>query len=90
MTTSTKNLSDISDFFYRALAGVAIIASILLVFAASTLPEGLERGDLIVYGHGVVLAALVTALVLRAVHTLGFNKALQKLQTRSRITHVTA
>ena len=87
MTTSTKNHR---DFFYRALAAVAMIMPILLVFAAGTLPEGLERSDLIVYGHGVVLAILVTALVLRAVHTLGFNKALQKVQTRSRITHVTA
>jgi len=54
------------------------------------LPEGLERGALIVYGHGVVLAGLATVLVLRAVYTWGFNKALQQLQTRSRIAHVTA
>ena len=87
MITSTKSYS---DFFYRRLAAVAMIAPILLVFAAGTLPEGLERGDLIVYGHGVVLAGLATALVLRAAYALGFAKALQKLQTRSRITHVTA
>jgi len=87
MKTSTKSYS---DFFYRALAAVAMIMPILLVFAAGTLPEGLERGDLIVYGHEVVLAVLVAALVLRAAYTLGFNKALQKVQTRSRITHVTA
>jgi len=87
MKTSTKSYS---DFFYRVLAAVAIITPILLVFAAGTLPEGLERGDLIVYGHGVVLAVLATALVLRTSYTLGFNKALQKLQTRSRLTHATA
>jgi hypothetical protein len=87
MTTSTTNHS---DFFYSALAAVAIIAPILLVIAAGTLPEGLDRGDLIVYGHGGVLAVLATALVLRAAYILGFNKALQKLQTRRRITHVTA
>ena len=87
MKTSTKSYS---DFFYRALAAVAMIMPILLVFAAGTLPEGLERGDLIVYGHEVVLAVLVAALVLRAAYTLGFSKALQKVQTRSRITHVTA
>jgi threonine/homoserine/homoserine lactone efflux protein len=87
MTTSTTNHS---DFFYSALAAVAIIAPILLVIAAGTLPEGLDRGDLIVYGHGLVLAVLATALVLRASYILGFNKALQKLQTRRRITHVTA
>jgi hypothetical protein len=87
MTTSTTNHS---DFFYSALAAVAIIAPILLVIAAGTLPEGLDRGELIVYGHGVVLAVLATALVLRASYILGFNQALQKLQTRRRITHVTA
>jgi len=87
MITSTKSHS---DFFYRALAAVAMITPILLVFAAGTLPEGLERGDLIVYGHGVLLVVLATGLVLRAVYTWGFSRALQKLQTRSRITHVTA
>ncbi len=61
--------------FYCALAGVAIIAPILLVFASATLPEGLEWGALIVYGNGVVLAVLVTALVLRATYTLGFSQA---------------
>jgi len=74
MTTSTKNHS---DFFYGALAAVAMIAPILLVFAAGTLPEGLERGALIVYGHGVVLAVLVTALLLRAAYALGFSQALK-------------
>jgi hypothetical protein len=87
MTTSTKNHS---DYFYRALAAVAITAPILLVFAAGTLPDGLERGDLIVYGNGVVLAILATALALRAAYVLGFSKGLNKLQTRSRVTHVTA
>jgi len=62
-----------SDVFYGALAAVAMIAPILLVLASGTLPEGLgQRGDLIVYGHGVLLAVLATALVLR---TLGFSKA---------------
>ena len=74
MKTSTKSYS---DFFYRALAAVAMITPILLVFAAGTLPEGLERGELIVYGYGVVLAILATALVLRAVFRLGFSKAVK-------------
>ena len=74
MNTSTKYHS---DFFYSALAAVAIIAPILLVIAAGTLPEGLERGDLIVYGHGVLLAGLATALALRAAYTLGFSRALR-------------
>jgi hypothetical protein len=87
MATSAKNHS---DYFYRALAAVAITAPILMVFAAGTLPEGLERGDLIVYGHGVVLAILGGALVLRPAYTLGFGKAVNELRDRSRITHVTA
>ncbi len=74
MTTSTKNHS---DFFYRALAAVAMVGPILLVIAAGTSPEGLERGDLIVYGQGVVVAVLASALVLRAAYTLGFSKALK-------------
>ncbi len=60
--------------FYRAFAGVAIIAPILLVFAAGTLPEGPERGALIVTGLGVVLAVLATALVLRAIYALGRSR----------------
>ena len=67
-----------SSFFYRALAAAAMIGPIFLVFAAGTLPEGgLERGDLIVYGHGVLLAGLATALALRAAYTLGFSRALR-------------
>jgi Trypsin-like peptidase domain len=63
--------------FYRAFAGVAIIAPILLVFAAGTLPEGPERGALIVDGLGVVLAVLATALVLRAAYALGCSQTLK-------------
>ena len=70
-------MNEHSSFFYRALAAVAMIAPIALVFAAGTLPEGLERGDLIVYGHGVLLAGLATALALRAAYTLGFSRALR-------------
>ena len=88
MVTSTKSSSDI---FYRVLAAVAMIVPILLVFAAGTLPEGTgERGHLIVYGHGALFVVLATGVVLRAVYTWGFNRALQKLPTRSRIVHVTA
>jgi len=38
-----------------------------------TLPEGLERGAFIVSGHGVHLAVLSAALILRAAYALGFN-----------------
>ena len=87
MNTSSQKQN---NFFIRGIASVAIIAPFLMVIAASTMPEGLARGDLIVYGHGVLLAVLAAALVLRAVYALSFSKALNKLQTRSRITHVAA
>ena len=72
-----------SSFFYRALAAVAMIAPIALVFAAGTLPEGLERGDLIVYSHAVLLAGLATALALRAAYTLAFKSALNNADADS-------
>jgi hypothetical protein len=87
MSTFTKNHS---DFFYRALAAVAITAPILLVFAAGTLPEGLERGELIVNGYGMVLAVLATALVLRAAYAFGFSKALKKIAASEPNYSVTA
>jgi hypothetical protein len=74
MTTFTKNRR---DFFYQVVGAIAMIGPILLVFAAGTLPEGLERGELIVSGHGVLLAVLATALGLRTAYALGFSKALE-------------
>lgn len=74
MTTFTKHHS---DFYYRALAALAMIGPIVLVFAAGALPQGLERGELIVDGYGVLLAVLATAVVLRAVYAVGFSKALK-------------
>ena len=74
MSTSTKNLS---DFFYRTLAAVAIGAPVLLALAVSQSPKGTERNEIMLYGLGALLAGLVTALVLRAAYTLGFNKALR-------------
>ncbi len=73
MAAFTKNHS---NFFYGACAAVAMIGSILLVIAASTMPEGLETGEFIVYGHEVLLAVLSTALVLRGAYAWGFSKAL--------------
>jgi hypothetical protein len=66
-----------SDVFYAALAGVAMLAPILLVLASGTLPEGVQRGEVIVFGHGVILAGVVAAMVVRAAYALGFNKALK-------------
>ena len=66
-----------SDFFYAALAAVAMLAPILLVLASGRLPEGLQRGEVIVFGHGVILAVVAAAIVVRAAYALGFNKALK-------------
>jgi len=74
MTTSTNTHS---DFFHRALAAVSIIGPMLLVIAAGTMPESLETGEFVVYGHGIILAILATALVLRAAYVWGFSKAVK-------------
>jgi predicted tellurium resistance membrane protein TerC len=66
-----------SDVFYGALAAVAMIAPIILVLAAGTLPEGLQRGEVIVFGYGVILAVVAAAMIVRAAYALGFNKALK-------------
>ncbi|MGD0503121.1 MAG: hypothetical protein ABSD02_10285 [Steroidobacteraceae bacterium] len=72
MKTDTNERS----YFYRILAAVAMIGPISLVIGAGTLPEGSHtRGDLIVYGHEVLLAILATALALRAAYSLGVSKA---------------
>jgi hypothetical protein len=65
-----------NNFFIRGIASVVIIAPFLLVIAASTMPEGLARGDLIVYGHEAVLAALAAGLLGRAVFALVASKVL--------------
>jgi hypothetical protein len=72
MTTSPH---DHSDLFLRAFAAVAILAPIALVMIAGTLPEGLARGQLIVFGYGGIVVALAAALVLRTVYGLGFSNA---------------
>jgi len=74
MTTFTKYHG---DFYYRAIAAVAMIGPILLIVAASTLPEDPETGEFVVYGHGVVLAVVAAALALRAAYARGFSKALR-------------
>jgi len=74
MTISTKNHRDL---FYPALAAIAMFAPILLVFAAGTLPEGLERGEFVVSSFGSLLGILAAALVLRAAYVRGFSRALR-------------
>jgi hypothetical protein len=72
-----------SKFFYSALAAVAMLGPILLVFAAGTLPEGVQqRGNLIVHGHEVLLVILAAARALRAAYTLGFSKALKTMRSQ--------
>jgi hypothetical protein len=80
MTISTH---DHSDFFIRAFAAVAILAPILFVMIAGSLPEGLARGQLIVFGYGGIVLALATALVLRTVYGLGFSKACRLAASKS-------
>jgi hypothetical protein len=73
----TKFMKHHSDFYYRAIAALAMIGPMLLVLAAGALPQGLERGELIVDGYGVLLAVIATAVVLRAAYAVGFSKALK-------------
>jgi threonine/homoserine/homoserine lactone efflux protein len=74
MRTSTKTHS---DFFYGAFAAIAMIGPMLLVIAAGTMHERPETGEFVVYGHGIVLAVLATALVLRIAYVQRYSKALK-------------
>ena len=74
MTTSTKTHS---DFFYGALAAIAMIGPMLLVIAAATMPEGPKMGEFVVYGHGIVLAVLATTLILRVAYVWRYSKVLK-------------
>jgi hypothetical protein len=74
MTTSTKTHR---DFFPGALAAIAMIGPILLVIAVGTMPESPATGKFLVYGHGIVLAVLATALVLRVAYVWRYSKALK-------------
>src|ERR1022692_2798583 len=87
MTTSTKTHD---NFIYGALGAIATIPPILLVVAASAMPEGLERGQFIVHGCGVILAVLATALVLRAAFAFGFSMALKMAASAESNYSVTA
>ena len=70
------------DFFYRAIAAVAMTGPILLIIAAGQLPESPETGEFIVYGHGVLLAVIATALVLRNYSARASADVLLKRQSR--------
>ena len=73
MVASTDNRT---DFFYATLVALVIIAPFALVIATGWVPEG-QRGNFIVLGHGVILAVVGAALVLRAVYAFGFRQALK-------------
>ena len=75
-----------SDRFYHWLAAAAIGASTLLVLASGELPEGLVRGELIVYGHGVIVAVVATAMLLRATYAVGFRTSPCKSRPRRPVT----
>jgi hypothetical protein len=70
------------NFFYRAIAAVAMLGPILMVIAASSMPVGV-RGEFVVKGHAVVLAILAIALVLRAAYIVGFKSALKNADADS-------
>jgi hypothetical protein len=72
------SINNHGNFIYGVLGAIATIPSILLVVAASTLPEALERGQFVVHGCAVNLVVLATAPVLRATYVLGFDTALKK------------
>ena len=75
MSTSAPHQS---DFFTRAFTALAILGPILLVIFAGRLPDGM-RGNWIVNGHIFIVAALSTALALRAVYGMGFSRARELL-----------
>ena len=74
MTTSTKTHSGL---FYGALAAIAMIGPMSLVIAVGTMPESPATGQFMVYGHGIILAVLATALVLRVAYVWRYRKILK-------------
>jgi threonine/homoserine/homoserine lactone efflux protein len=76
MTTSTKPHSDL---FYGALAAIAMIGPTSLVIAAATMSEIPATGQFMVYGHGIILAVLASALVLRVAYIWGYSQAFKVL-----------
>ena len=68
-----------SQWFFRALIAFLVAAPMILVLIAGSMPVGAGRGDLIVYGHEVILGAGATALLLEAMYAWGFSKAWKTL-----------
>jgi len=82
MTKSTKTHSDV---FYVALAAIAMIGSTSLVIAAATMPEIPATGEFMVSGHGIILAVIATALVLRVAYFWGYSKAMRSVGPESHL-----
>ncbi len=80
----TSKSHDSGDRFYKPLALVTILSSLLLVCFAGAMPEGLNRGQVIVYGHEALFVFLATALTLHAAYRSGFNKAMELAQVASK------
>ena len=73
MTSNQDN----GGFFVRAFTAAAILAPMLLVMIAGTVPDGLARGRMMVLGDGGIVAALATVLVFRAIYCAGFSRAIR-------------
>jgi len=71
------SIDDHGNFIDGVIGALATIPSIILVVAASTLPEGLERGQFVVHGCAINLAVLATALVLRVAYVWRYSNALK-------------
>ncbi len=67
------------DFFFWLFGAIATITPISLVIASGALPEGMERGNFIVNGHGVLLLSLVAIAGLRISYVLGIKDAAKQL-----------
>ncbi len=72
MSTTTHG-----GLFYGTLAAIAMIGPVSLVIAAASMPESPSTGQFVVYGHGIILAVVATALVLRVAYGWGYSHALK-------------
>jgi hypothetical protein len=66
-----------ADRFVRGSAAVAMLGPILLVIVAGMMPEGLARGQMVVWGNAGIAMVLTLALLLRIAYAMGFSRAFQ-------------
>jgi hypothetical protein len=79
-----------ADRFVRGIAAVAMLGPMLLVVMAGLLPEGLERGQLVVWGNAGIVVALTLALLLRVAYAMGYTSAFQLALAPDRSTRAGA